>query len=175
MEGGVIPMIYELLQRIGRKKPKFFAVIDFTSGYHQAPIAKETIPYTAFITHRGVYEWVRLPMGLKGAPSYFQREVASILGGSIGVVCELYLDDLIIFATTEDEFIENLTSILERLQEHNITCNPDKCKFGIDSVFISLEISNSVNSENGIVSSALIVLGKLSITVSVYSYVKLSR
>jgi hypothetical protein len=134
MEGGVIPMIYELLQRIGRKKPKFFAVIDFTSGYHQAPIAKETIPYTAFITHRGVYEWVRLPMGLKGAPSYFQREVASILGGLIGVVCELYLDDLIIFATTEDEFIENLNSILERLQEHNITCNPDKCKFGIDSV-----------------------------------------
>jgi len=66
MEGGVIPMIYELLQRIGRKKPKFFAVIDFTSGYHQAPIAQETIPFTAFITHRGVYEWVRLPMGLKG-------------------------------------------------------------------------------------------------------------
>ena len=68
MEGGVIPMIYELLQRIGRKRPKFFAVIDFTSGYHQAPIAEDTIPFTAFVTHRGVYEWVRLPMGLKGAP-----------------------------------------------------------------------------------------------------------
>ena len=127
-------MIYELLQRIGRKKPKFFAVIDFTSGYHQAPIAEDTIPYTAFITHRGVYEWVRLPMGLKGAPSYFQREVASILGGLIGIVCELYLDDLIIYASTEEEFIQNLRSILERLQAHKITCNPAKYKFGINAV-----------------------------------------
>ena len=94
-------MIYdELLQRIGRKRPKYFAVIDFTSGYHQAPIAADTIPYTAFVTHRGVYEWIRLPMGLKGAPSYFQREVASILGGLIGIICELYFDDLIIFGDT---------------------------------------------------------------------------
>ncbi len=69
MEGGVIPNIAETLQRIGARAPKFFAVIDFTSGYHQAPIAEESIPYTAFITRRGKYEWVRVPMGLKGAPS----------------------------------------------------------------------------------------------------------
>ena len=104
-------MIYELLQRIGRKKPKFFAVIDFTSGYHQCPIAEDTIPFTAFITHRGVYEWLRLPMGLKGAPSHFQREIAVILGGLLGTICELYLDDLIVFAETEKEFIDNLTAI----------------------------------------------------------------
>jgi hypothetical protein len=134
MEGGVIPMIYELLQRIGRKRPKYFAVIDFTSGYHQAPIAADTIPYTAFVTPRGVYEWIRLPMGLKGAPSYFQREVASILGGLIGIICELYLDDLIIFGETENEFIEALRNVLERLRKHDITCNPEKCKFGVNSV-----------------------------------------
>jgi hypothetical protein len=50
MEGGVISNIAETLQRIGARAPKFFAVIDFTSGYHQAPIAEESIPYTAFIT-----------------------------------------------------------------------------------------------------------------------------
>jgi len=134
MEGGVIPMIYELLQRIGRKRPKFFAVIDFTSGYHQAPIAEDTIPFTAFVTHRGVYEWVRLPMGLKGAPSYFQREVAKILAGLIGSICELYLDDLILFGETEEEFMSNLKLVLDRLREYNITCNPDKCRFGVESI-----------------------------------------
>jgi len=56
------------------------------------------------------------------------------LGGLIGIVCELYLDDLIIYASTEEEFIENLRSILERLQAHKITCNPVKCKFGINAV-----------------------------------------
>ncbi len=108
-------MIYELQQRIGRKRPKFFAVIDFTSGYHQAPIAEDSIPFTAFVTHRGVYEWVRFPMGLKGAPSYFQREVAKILAGLIGSICELYLDDLIVFGETEEEFMANLKLVLDRL------------------------------------------------------------
>ena len=65
MEGGSFHNIAETLQRIGAKTPKFFGVIDFTSGYHQAPIAEESIPYTAFITRRGKYEWVRVPMGLK--------------------------------------------------------------------------------------------------------------
>jgi hypothetical protein len=64
MEGRVIPNIAETLQRIGSKKPKFFGVIDFTSGYHQAPISEESIPYNAFVMRRGKYEWVRVPMGL---------------------------------------------------------------------------------------------------------------
>jgi len=135
MEGGVIPNIAETLQRIGSKTPKFFGVIDFTSGYHQAPIAEESIPYTAFITRRGKYEWVRVPMGLKGAPSYFQREIATrVLAGYLGDFCELYLDDLIVFAETEEEFADNVDKILDRLREYNITCNPEKCRFGHTSV-----------------------------------------
>ena len=37
MEGGVLPRIKEMLHRIGDKKPKYYAVMDLTSGYHQAP------------------------------------------------------------------------------------------------------------------------------------------
>ena len=81
-------MISEMLHRIGNRKPKFFAVIDFTSGYHQAPIDEASQKYTAFITRSGIYEWARVPMGLKGAPSYFQREIANtVLGGLLGVKC----------------------------------------------------------------------------------------
>ena len=64
-------------------------------------------------------------MGLKGAPSYFQREVAKILAGLIGSICELYLDDLIVFGETEEEFMTNLKLVLDRRREFNITCNPD--------------------------------------------------
>ena len=74
-------------------------------------------------------------MGLKGAPSYFQREIASrVLAGYLGTFCELYLDDLIIFGDTEEEFADNVEKILERLREYNITCNPDKCRFGHDKI-----------------------------------------
>jgi len=72
----------------------------------QAPIAQESIPYTAFITRRGKYEWVRVLLGLKGAPSYFQREIASrVLAGYLGSFCELYLDNLIIFGETEEDIV----------------------------------------------------------------------
>ena len=87
------------------------------------------------MTWSGVYEWLRLPMGLKGAPSYFQRVMSThVLGGLINVICELYLDDLIIFGTTEEEFLRHLELVLERLKKFSLTLNPEKCVIGKDSV-----------------------------------------
>jgi hypothetical protein len=105
-----------MLYRLGDKKPKYFAVFDLTSGYYQAPISANS--RTAFMTWNGVYEWRRLPMGLKGAASYFQRVMSThVLGGLINVLCELYLDDLIIHGSTEEEFLNNMKKVLERLKE----------------------------------------------------------
>jgi hypothetical protein len=48
-------------------------------------------------------------MGLKEAASYFQRMMASIvLAGLIYITVELYLDDVLVYATTEDEFTVRL-------------------------------------------------------------------
>jgi len=74
-------------------------------------------------------------MGLKGAPNYFQKEVSTtVLGTLLGSVCELYIDDNIIFAQNDEEFLSNLEKVLQKLQDKKITCNPDKCRFGLDSV-----------------------------------------
>ena len=69
-----IPNIKEMLYRIGDKRPKYFAVLDLTSGYHQIPISLHSRERTAFITPFGLYEWLRLPMGLAGAPSSFNDQ-----------------------------------------------------------------------------------------------------
>ncbi len=104
MEGGVLPRIKELLHRIGDSKAKYYAVMDLTSGYHQTPMDPESIKYTAFVTAHGVFEWKRVPMGLKGAPTYFQREMSlSVLGGLLGHGVELYIDDFIVYGATEEE------------------------------------------------------------------------
>jgi hypothetical protein len=44
------------------------------------------------------------------------------------------LDALIVFAEIEEEFADNVEKILDRLREYNITCNPEKCRFGHTSV-----------------------------------------
>ena len=55
-------------------------------------------------------------MGLKGAPSYFQREIAhTVLGGLLGVSCEFYLDDLIIYGESEDS-VRNLEDVMTALE-----------------------------------------------------------
>ena len=89
-----IPNIQLMLQRLGDKRPKYFAVMDLTSGYWQAPMAEESKQFTAFRTARGTYRWKRVPMGLKSAGSYFQEQMAIIIGSPLlynGV--EVYLDD----------------------------------------------------------------------------------
>ena len=121
--------------RIGNKRAKFFNVMDLTSGYYQAPIAESSIQYTAFMTHMGMFEWTRLPMGPTGACSYFQKVLMTeVFQGLVQNICELYLDDLIVYASSEDECISRLETVFQRCLEKNITLHPDKCKFGLKEV-----------------------------------------
>jgi hypothetical protein len=83
-----------------------------TSGYHQAPIAAESRIFTAFITFMGVFQWIRVPMEPKSAGSYFQRVMQTVvLIGLIYFICELYLDDILVFGKDDNEFVSNLRNL----------------------------------------------------------------
>ena len=113
--GWPIPNIQQMLRRLGDYKSKFYAKMDLTSGYHQAPLAPESRKYTAFITFMGVFEWLRVPMGLKSATSWFQGCLASIvLAGLIYFICELYVDDVIVHGKTKEQFLHNLEEVFKR-------------------------------------------------------------
>ena len=86
----------------------YYAKIDLTNGYHQAPLKKSSQPFC------GLYEWTRVPMGLKGAPSYFQRVLANIvLAGLLYHICEVYIDDIIIFGKDHEELYVHVYCILK--------------------------------------------------------------
>ena len=74
-------------------------------------------------------------MGAKGAASYFQMVLATIvLAGLMYAVCELYIDDIITHGQDELTFITNLRRVFKRLRKYKVTLNPEKCKFGGSSV-----------------------------------------
>ena len=99
-----LPNILEMLNRVGDSRPKFFAVFDLTSGYYQAPIEEESRGSTAFMTRNGVYRWLRLPMGLTGAGSYFQKTlITEVLNGLMHTGVELYMDDCMVHATSQED------------------------------------------------------------------------
>ena len=140
-----IPNVDRMLQRLGTKRAKFYAVMDLTKGYYQAPMSLNSQAATAFITFMGTYEWLRVPMGLKSAPSYFQQQMGqTVLGGLMYHILELYLDDIIVFGTSEDEYVANLRQVFDRLTKFGITLNPNKCRFGMNEVEY---VGHTINEE----------------------------
>jgi hypothetical protein len=60
----------------------------------------------------------------------------------IHVICEVYLDDIIIYSTTLAEHIEHVRIIMERLQKHNLKIKIEKCKFAQETIsYLSHTIS----------------------------------
>jgi hypothetical protein len=134
-KGWPIPNIQDVLAKIGSHKPKYFAVMDCTAGYHQMPIAEECQNYTTFTTKFGNYKWLRTPMGPHNAPSLYQKAMATeIFPDMIHHILEVYLDDIITWSTTFEGLLKNLETIFQRLREFNITLNPEKCRFGMSEV-----------------------------------------
>ena len=130
-KGWPLPRIQEVLQRIGHQQSTIFGKMDLTSGYHQTPLSANSRSLTAFITSHGLFEWNRVPMGLKNAAAYFQEVMASeVLNGLVNHILEVYLDDVVTHASTEDQFVERLELIFERFRLYNIKVSPTKCEFG---------------------------------------------
>ena len=64
-----MPRIEDLLDYLGRAS--FISTLDLCKGYHQIPVAEDSIAKTAFITPMGKYEFLRIPFGLVGSPAVF--------------------------------------------------------------------------------------------------------
>ena len=117
-----ITLIRPLFQRLGTRKPKYFAKVDLTAGYYEASLHEASCVYTAFRTIHGLYEWTRVPMGTTGSGFYFQRVIATqVFDGLIYLICELYIDDVLIDGADEDTFVNNVRQVFSRFRKHKIT------------------------------------------------------
>lgn len=139
-----IPETSAVLANLG--KNKYYTTLDLASGFHQIPMADQDIEKTAFSVNNGKYEFVRLPFGLKNAPSIFQRVMDDVLREHIGKICYVYIDDIIIFSSTIDEHLKNLRTIFETLRKANFKIQPDKSEF----LKTEVEFLGFIVSENGL-------------------------
>ena len=78
-------------------------------------------------THKGLYQFKRLPFGVASAPAMFQKVMDSILQGIPGVIC--YIDDILVTGANEEEHLSNLEQVLMRLQDHGLRLKRCKCRF----------------------------------------------
>ena len=125
-----LPTLEDMMQDLqGGKK---FSKIDLSHAYHQIELDEEARKYTTINTHRGLYQYTRLPFGLALAPALFQRTIESLIADI--PMCRPYLDDIIITGRDDAEHLANLQAALQRLGENGMKLKKEKCEFLQESV-----------------------------------------
>ena len=122
-----IPRIDDTLDAL--QEAKFVSTLDLRSGYWQVEMDKESKEKTAFITHKGLYEFNVMPYGLTNAPATFQRLMDIVLAGLKWQSCLVYIDDVVIYSPTFEQHLIDLTNVFQALREANLTLKASKCCF----------------------------------------------
>ena len=89
--------------------------------------------YVTVNTHKGLYQYNRLPFGVISAYLIFQRLMENLLQGIPGV--SIYLDDILITGSSEEaDHLSTLDKVLTCLEAAGLHLKRNKCAFLLPSV-----------------------------------------
>ena len=111
---------------------KTFSKLDLAHAYLQVELDQSAKKYVTINTHKGLYTYNRLPFGVASAPAIFQRMIENILQG-LKRVC-VYIDDILVIGTSEDDHLKNLDEVLQRLKNAGLRLKKEKCNLMLPEV-----------------------------------------
>ena len=121
-----LPKIDEMFSKLGGAT--MFSTIDLRSGYYHIGLTRESRAKSAFIVPMGKWQFKCTPFGLSQAPAYFQLLIDKVLMGCSSFAMG-YLDDIIIFSKTDEEYLQHLEEIFTRLRNFGLKMKREKCSF----------------------------------------------
>uniref|UniRef100_A0A183GK43 Reverse transcriptase domain-containing protein n=1 Tax=Heligmosomoides polygyrus TaxID=6339 RepID=A0A183GK43_HELPZ len=110
----ILPNIQDIIDVCANKC--IYSSLDFQQGFHQIPLEETHCERTAFACFLGSFEYIRMPMGLKGAPATFQR-IMDDFKKYLKAQVFIYIDDLIVTSETPEEHLHDLEEVLGKIQE----------------------------------------------------------
>ena len=120
-----IPKPEDLFAKLANGKR--FSTLDLSHAYQQVPLEVESRKYVVVNTHRGLFQYTRLPFGVSSATGIFQRVMENLLQGIKGVV--VYLDDILVTGRSEEDHLRALEEVLRRLERAGLRVKQSKCMF----------------------------------------------
>ncbi|KAE8239835.1 hypothetical protein A4X06_0g8016 [Tilletia controversa] len=113
---------------------RWYSSLDAIRGYHQHPVREADRWKTAFVCHRGLYQYRTVPFSLRNAPAVFQRMMDRVLGELRWKTAVVYIDDVVAATATLEEHLETLEVILSRATTMGLKFSPSKCTFAVPSL-----------------------------------------
>ncbi|RXN33959.1 putative protein K02A2.6-like protein [Labeo rohita] len=120
-----IPRVEDLFTTLSRGLS--FSKLDMSHAYQQIVMDENSKQYLTINTHKGMFTYNRLPFGVASAPAIFQRTMEGLLRGLTHVA--VYLDDILVTGVTDEEHLQTLDVVLNRLQDAGLCLKRNKCEF----------------------------------------------
>ena len=118
----------------------WFSKLDISSAFHHLELDEASRAMTTFQTESGMMRFTRLVFGVNCAPEIFQEFMERCLAGLQGVL--VYLDDILVFADTEENLNERSRAVKSALKAANLSINPLKCQFNVrEPTFLGHKLS----------------------------------
>lgn len=122
-----LPRIDDLIHNA--KPTPCMSTVDLRAGYWQISVKETDRCKTAFVTPFGMYQFKRMPFGLRNAPATFQRMMDRFRIQLSHIKLLVYLDDLIVMSTIYEQHLKDLQDVFDKLREFNLTAKKEKCHF----------------------------------------------
>ncbi|MBW0495610.1 hypothetical protein O181_035325 [Austropuccinia psidii MF-1] len=128
-----IPRIQETLTQLS--KAKYITSMDAFKGFHQNVLTPKTKKLLIIIIYCGIYECLRMPFGIKNAPSHYQRVMNTIFPTELSEGwLILYIDYMIICSDSWYLNLERIAKVLDKVTEVNMKISLKKCNFGFEEL-----------------------------------------
>nr|MBW0538791.1 hypothetical protein [Austropuccinia psidii MF-1] len=104
--------------------------MDALKGFHQNVLTENAKKLLSIIVHCGIFEYLRMPFGIKNAPSHYQRMMNTIFPEELSEGwLIIYIDDIIVCSETWDNNLSRLERFLQKIVQINIKISLKKCHF----------------------------------------------
>src|ERR1700678_3227797 len=123
-----LPLISEIMEKV--KGAKYFTKLYVRWGYNNIRIKKGDKWKAAFKTNQGLFELTVMFFGMCNSPATFQAMMDAIFIDIIErCIIIIYMDDILIFARTEEDLERYTKLVLQRLRENDLFLKALKCEF----------------------------------------------